>query len=64
MKQSNDYSMNSHRTARIIEFSLIALNGAGIVWLLVTWADLGSITGEFDVEDLYDRVFSTFCIGK
>jgi tRNA modification GTPase len=27
-------------------------------------ADLGSITGEFDVEDLYDRVFSTFCIGK
>jgi tRNA modification GTPase len=27
-------------------------------------ADLGAITGEFDVEDLYDRVFSTFCIGK
>lgn len=25
---------------------------------------LGEITGEFTTEDLYDRVFSTFCIGK
>ena len=25
---------------------------------------LGTITGEFGVEDLYDRIFSTFCIGK
>lgn len=25
---------------------------------------LGSITGEFTTEDLLDRVFSTFCIGK
>lgn len=26
--------------------------------------ELGAITGEFDCEDLYDRIFSTFCIGK
>ncbi len=25
---------------------------------------LGAIVGVFDVEDLYDRIFSTFCIGK
>ena len=25
---------------------------------------LGTITGEFTTEDLYDRIFSTFCIGK
>lgn len=25
---------------------------------------LGMITGEFTTEDLYDRIFSTFCIGK
>ncbi len=25
---------------------------------------LGSITGEFTTEDLFDRIFSTFCIGK
>ena len=25
---------------------------------------LGEITGEFTNEDLYDRIFSTFCIGK
>ncbi len=27
-------------------------------------AQLGTITGEFTTEDLYDRIFSTFCIGK
>jgi len=27
-------------------------------------AHLGEITGEFGTEDLYDRIFSTFCIGK
>ena len=26
--------------------------------------NLGSITGEFTTEDLYDRIFATFCIGK
>jgi tRNA modification GTPase len=25
---------------------------------------LGTITGEYTQEDLYDRIFSTFCIGK
>jgi tRNA modification GTPase len=25
---------------------------------------IGTITGEFTTEDLYDRIFSTFCIGK
>jgi tRNA modification GTPase len=25
---------------------------------------LGGITGEFTTDDLYDRIFSTFCIGK
>ena len=25
---------------------------------------LGAITGEFTNEALYDRIFSTFCIGK
>jgi tRNA modification GTPase len=25
---------------------------------------LGTITGEFTTDDLYDRIFSTFCIGK
>ena len=25
---------------------------------------LGTITGEFTGDDLYDRIFSTFCIGK
>ena len=25
---------------------------------------LGEITGEFGTEALYDRIFSTFCIGK
>jgi len=29
-----------------------------------TMHNLGSITGEFTTEDLYDRIFSTFCIGK
>jgi len=26
--------------------------------------ELATVTGEFGVEDLYDRIFSTFCIGK
>ena len=26
--------------------------------------ELAEVTGEFGVEDLYDRIFSTFCIGK
>ena len=26
--------------------------------------ELGEITGEFGIDDLYDRVFTTFCIGK
>ena len=26
--------------------------------------DLAAISGEFDIDDLYDRVFTTFCIGK
>jgi len=26
--------------------------------------ELAAVTGEFGVEDLYDRIFSTFCIGK
>jgi tRNA modification GTPase len=26
--------------------------------------ELAVVTGEFGVEDLYDRIFSTFCIGK
>jgi tRNA modification GTPase len=27
-------------------------------------AALGEITGEVANDDLYDRIFSTFCIGK
>ena len=27
-------------------------------------SSMGEITGEFTTEDLYDRIFSTFCIGK
>ena len=27
-------------------------------------ASLGGITGEVANDDLYDRIFSTFCIGK
>ena len=26
--------------------------------------ELAAVTGEFGVDDLYDRIFSTFCIGK
>jgi tRNA modification GTPase len=26
--------------------------------------ELATVTGEFGVDDLYDRIFSTFCIGK
>jgi tRNA modification GTPase len=32
--------------------------------LRVAMRHLGEITGEFTTEDLYDRIFSTFCIGK
>lgn len=32
--------------------------------LKLAMAHLGAITGEFTNEDLYDRIFSTFCIGK
>jgi tRNA modification GTPase len=32
--------------------------------LLEAMRRLGSITGEFSNEALYDRIFSTFCIGK
>lgn len=28
------------------------------------WQDLGSITGEFVTEDIIDRIFSNFCLGK
>ncbi|NMA95062.1 MAG: tRNA uridine-5-carboxymethylaminomethyl(34) synthesis GTPase MnmE [Clostridiales bacterium] len=28
------------------------------------WEDLGSITGEFVTDDIIDRIFSNFCLGK
>jgi tRNA modification GTPase len=38
------------------EFALVGLNGA--------LRGLGEITGEVLVDDILDRIFSTFCIGK
>jgi len=48
--------------------SKAAVEGLSEEWVLEDLRDamhnLGSITGEFTTEDLYDRIFSTFCIGK
>jgi tRNA modification GTPase len=64
------------RHAAALERALAALDGAaealrsGLTEELVledlreAMRHLGEITGEYTTEDLYDRIFSTFCIGK
>jgi tRNA modification GTPase len=64
------------RHARALEQTLVALGraaeagAAGLSEELVledlrdAMRCLGEITGEFTTDDLYDRIFSTFCIGK
>ena len=64
------------RHARCLEAASLALEraasgvraGLSEELVLVDLGDalrgLGEITGEFTTEDLYDRIFSTFCIGK
>ena len=43
-------------------------NGLSEEWVLEDLkqarCELAAVSGEFGVEDLYDRIFSTFCIGK
>jgi len=64
------------RHARSLEDALEALDRAGTAAdhalseelvledLREAMRHIGGITGEFTQEDLYDRIFSTFCIGK
>lgn len=69
-------TITNARHARALEATLVALDrtaaasDAGLPDDLVledlkqAMRHVGEITGEFDNEDLYDRIFSTFCIGK
>jgi tRNA modification GTPase len=74
--QLEDPIITNARHARALETTLTCLgraaeaSEAGLSEELVVedlrdaMRQLGTITGEFTTEDLYDRIFSTFCIGK
>ena len=54
--------------AKLTKAATAVRDGLSEEWILEDLKEarreLGAITGGFDVEDLYDRIFSTFCIGK
>jgi tRNA modification GTPase len=68
--------MTNVRHARALEAALVALDAAAAAVaarlsdeliledLRQAMGHLGVITGELSTEELYDKIFSTFCIGK
>jgi tRNA modification GTPase len=55
-KESCNYALKALKDTQAIDLASIDLRNA--------WASLGEITGETVEEDIIDKIFSEFCIGK
>lgn len=62
------YGLVLNATGALKRAEMGSREGSGEEYILVDLKEaldrLGEITGEVGVEDIYDRIFSTFCIGK